>query len=200
MTTDNKKEWLLKARIDYYAPFMNLWFAFNSWYRSHYPELSDKGDRELITKVKSDDTARNPLFTRYKQLLSDDVRNKDVLYFKSILEQLYFALENSELNYRVTLPEKQNKKVCFSNSLIDYKSNDNFSVQNIIKKSSQKDKVKLDSIFITSQHSLSFSGIIEMIYQARCELFHGSLEPNDYNHELIKYCYYVLLTLLEKGR
>ena len=68
---DHKKEWILRANVDYFSQFMTLWLAFNSWYRSHYPELGIK-DRVLINRLKTDLTARNQLYSKFKNLMAED--------------------------------------------------------------------------------------------------------------------------------
>lgn len=63
MPTDYKKEWIEKAAIDYFSPFISLWLACNSWYMSHYSDLDDEypgdktaSDRDFINKLKEDNT------------------------------------------------------------------------------------------------------------------------------------------------
>ena len=73
---DYKEAWLQKSRIDYFAPFVSLWLACNSWYRSHYSELGNQ-DREFINKIKTDFTKRNHLFQRFEDsLLGSDEKKK----------------------------------------------------------------------------------------------------------------------------
>jgi hypothetical protein len=41
-----------------------------------------------------------------------------------------------------------------------------------------------------------FKGIIEIVYKIRCHFVHGQLEPNENNHEVVKYCYFLLRVLM----
>lgn len=50
-SSDYKKEWFAKARIDYFSPFLNLWLACNSWYNFHY---SLTQDRDHVNTLKTD--------------------------------------------------------------------------------------------------------------------------------------------------
>ena len=68
---DNKKEWLNKSRVDYFANFMMLWLAFNSWYKSHYSELK-KNDRTFINKIKTDFSGRNQPYETFCSLISEN--------------------------------------------------------------------------------------------------------------------------------
>lgn len=69
---DNKKEWLQKAEIDYFSPFISLWLACNSWYRSHYSDLVPQNDRRFINKIKTDFTPRNHMFIKFEKNLNED--------------------------------------------------------------------------------------------------------------------------------
>ena len=58
--TNYRDAWLSKASIDYFAPFISLWLACNSWYRSHYSDLTQPNnpdkegtDRDFINKLKT---------------------------------------------------------------------------------------------------------------------------------------------------
>jgi len=68
---------------------------------------------------------------------------------------------------------------------------------NLIKRPRQPDKIKLDEIYIIDDRERFCACLIEIIYQVRCYLFHGDLEPSEENHEVVKYCYFVLLALLK---
>lgn len=67
---DFKKEWMEKASIDFFAPFLNLWLACNSWYRSHYAEITTT-DMAFINEIKTDNTGRNLLLNKFKKLIVD---------------------------------------------------------------------------------------------------------------------------------
>jgi len=192
---DFKKEWLAKAEVDYYSQFMSLWLSFNSWYRSHYSELSDKNDRQFIEKIKSDFTLRNPLYTNFNNLIAKE-KIKENIRFKSDLESLYYSLNRASIKY--PKGHCSNTLISFDSALYEYNKRKFIgSYEDLMKKPHQKQKVKLNEIFITSNLELFFACLIEILYQVRCLLFHGNLEPTKENHEVIKYCYSVLLALLD---
>jgi hypothetical protein len=83
---DYKKDWMKKADINYFAQFMTLWLAFNSWYRSHYSEIT-LNDREHINTLKTDYTGRNLIYKRFEYLMEED-KTKEKMKFKSDFEAL----------------------------------------------------------------------------------------------------------------
>lgn len=189
---DNKKEWLNKSRVDYFANFMMLWLAFNSWYKSHYSELH-KRDRAFIDKIKTDFTGRNQLYTKFTELLAED-KIKENLKFKSDLESLYYVLNRAGIMY----PKGHYRhSITFETALTDYSRRRNINgYVNLVKKKSQKNKIKLDEIFIVDDKEQFFACLIEIIYQIRCYLFHGDLEPTPENYDVIKSSFFVLEALI----
>lgn len=53
-----------------------------------------------------------------------------------------------------------------------------------------------DKLKLTADKSVLFNGFLEIIYQVRCQLVHGQMEPTDENHEVVKQCYFLLYTLM----
>lgn len=49
---------------------------------------------------------------------------------------------------------------------------------------------------LTDQKSVVFNGFLEIVYQVRCQLVHGQLEPNDDTHEAVKQVYFLLRILM----
>src|SRR5659263_14078 len=94
MPTDYKKEWIEKSSIDYFSPFISLWLACNSWYRSHYSEI-DSTDRDLINKIKTYGSGRNHLYDKYFNLI--DKNNKAGIAFRTNIELLHYSLERANL-------------------------------------------------------------------------------------------------------
>ena len=107
-----KKEWLEKAAIDYFAPFVNLWLACNSWYKSHYSDINGT-DRDFINRIKSDFTGRNHLYTKFKNII--DNPSKEGIYFRANLELLHYSLERTQLR-----PEGGIQKCSFRNAVVNY--------------------------------------------------------------------------------
>ncbi|MDR0522268.1 MAG: hypothetical protein LBH00_10510 [Planctomycetaceae bacterium] len=56
--------------------------------------------------------------------------------------------------------------------------------------------LELDENYITTDYNKLFPILFEAIYQVRNSLIHGSMEPHDENHNVVKYCYFILWELL----
>ena len=199
---DHREAWLQKARIDYFAPFISLWLACNSWYRAHYSEMSNATDRAFINKLKTDVSGRNHLYTQFKNLLKGDQTRKDIA-FKANLEMLHHSLTRANIK-----PERLLYPCSFTRFLIDYGRKDHADgYVNIIcnpkilksgklSSSDQGRVYRLDEIYITSDLDCVFSGLIETIYQIRNMVIHGYVRPEKDEHEVVKYCYLILADLL----
>jgi hypothetical protein len=203
---DYRIQWMQKAKIDYFAPFISLWLACNSWYNSHYSELLPCQDRKLIDTLKNDSTRRNHLYKQFDDCINNgDLKKK--LNFRNNLELLHYSLERAELK-----PEKF-KKICSFNSLcIDYSTKDDETTYyNIIKQpridfrlntdnsihlDDINDVIELDKIYIDSDLKKVFAGLFELIYQVRNLVIHGHIKPEKDEHEVVKYCYLILADLM----
>ncbi|MGM0429796.1 MAG: hypothetical protein ACQEQ2_05805 [Pseudomonadota bacterium] len=204
MPVDYKKEWIEKSAIDYFSPFISLWLACNSWYMSHYSDLNDShngsgsaSDRDFINKLKEDTSGRNHLFTKLSELLEKP--GKEGISFRTDVELLHYSLERANLR-----PERISS-CSLQSAVIDY--NDRNSTINLIKRpqinqdgsvraSEEHDVIKLDSIYITSNKQHCMAGLVEIIYQVRNMLVHGSLNPDKDEHDVVKYCYRILWELM----
>ena len=198
----HKEAWLQKARIDYFSPFISLWLACNSWYRTHYSEISGN-DREFINKLKTDFSGRNHLYTNFKKTLSGEQTKNDVS-LKSSLEMLHHSLGRVAFK-----PEKLIKQCSFTNFLIDYSKKDDASAyESIIKKPDFKKTGELtaeyegrvfclNKIYIISDFEKVFAGLFETIYQIRNMVVHGHVKPEKDEHEVVKYCYLILSDMIE---
>jgi len=193
--SDNSKDWLSKAEIDYFSPFVSLWLACNSWYNYHYPEKGQT-DRERINIIKDDKTKRNHLRRKFKELLQET--NPDATSFRSNLEQFSRALDEAGIH------EKGNGElVCFDNALYSSGAPRESLIVKIKKTTTGKLRKKdanrvidLGTLTVTSDKDKLFAGVFEMIYQVRCNLVHGSLEPSKQNHTVVKYAYQLLWDLM----
>lgn len=195
--SDFKKEWLQKADIDFFAPFVNLWLACNSWYKSHYSEITTGIDRDFINKLKSDFSSRNHLFSKYQNIIDD--QGMAALNFRANIELLHYALE------RTNLKPDRIATCSFRSAVIDY--NNSASTKNLIisPKINQDGSVhasdiplvvKCDKIFISSNKEEFFAGLLEIIYQVRNILVHGNLNPEKDEHNVVKYSYLILWDLM----
>ena len=192
---DHKEKWLAKAEIDYFSPFVSLWLACNSWYNSHYPDAGNR-DRDKINKIKTDATTRNHLRNKFKRLILE--QNSISFAFRNNVEQLARALDNAGLQ------EDNGEAINFENaSCIPNAARENLKITvhrtskgNI--PSREIDRViDLGTLTVTSDADKLFSGLFEIIYAIRCKLVHGTLEPNEYNHTVVKYAYLVLWDLMQ---
>ena len=204
MPTDYKKEWIEKSAIDYFSPFISLWLACNSWYMSHYSDLNDKypgnntaQDREFIDKLKGDITGRNHLFTKFAELI--DKTGKGGISFRTDIELLHYALEHANLQpERIRSCSLQSAIVNYSDkeNPINLIKNPRINKNGSVHADDEADVIRLDNIYITSNHQHFFAGLFEIIYQVRNMLVHGKLNPNENGHDVVKYCYRILWELM----
>lgn len=204
---DFREAWIQKAQIDYFAPFISLWLACNSWYRSHYSDLGgnpdrEASDREFINKIKTDFTRRNHLFKEFERIIKG-THNRKTLGFKTNLEMLYFSLNRAELQ-----SDKLKYSCSFEKMLIDFSQKENQEAyiniiasprinQNGTVHADDIDNViKLDNKYIVNDPETVFAGLFELIYQIRNMLVHGNVKPEKDEHEVIKYCYMILSDLM----
>jgi hypothetical protein len=195
---DYKKEWFTKSQVDYFSSFVNLWLSCNSWYNFHY---SLANDREHINKVKSDFTNTNKLFKEFDKLFNGSFTKEQKSLFANI-ELLHYSLNRKVLN-----PPSLIKPLNFENVLIDYSQKavptayTEITIKNA-KTITGKLKAVVsgvdfgDLVFVNDSKKV-FAGLFEIIYQVRCLLVHGDLEPTEENHEIIKYCYLILADLMK---
>lgn len=195
---DYKKEWFSKSQVDYFSSFVTLWLSCNSWYNFHYALGSD---RDHINKVKSDFTNTNKLYKEFDKLFSGAYSKEQKSLFTNI-ELLHYSL-----NRKVLIAPKLIKPLNFDNILINYdQKGNNLGYTSIIIKNAKTKTGKLKSavngvdlgeiVFINDSKKV-FAGLIEIIYQIRCLLVHGDLEPVEETQEIIKYCYLILFDLMK---
>jgi hypothetical protein len=208
MTTSStfKPEWIEKSKIDYHAPFMLLWVSFNSWYKSSYPQ---NNDRSSINFLKLDISSANAMYKQFCKLISEGAI-KENLVFKSNLEGLFYALNTANIPYSEKDKNGQDILITFNKMLKEYTKRKNaVNYVNIIitptkeelekqyEAGESKPFIRLDEKYIINDNETIFAGLIEVIYQIRCYLFHGGLEANDEaHHEVVRYCYEILLALM----
>jgi hypothetical protein len=181
----NTTEWKKLSKIDYFGLFIKNWLAFNSWYRGYHPQFTK--DRECINALKDTGDSRNSAYILFSRMINGT--DRESISFRDNLDGLITALN------RVTLvTPKYTGSISFRNALIDAASND---YQNLIKKSTQHNKMKLGAIFVIDDTEVLYKGLIEIIYQVRCMLFHGELEPTEEKHQIVKYGYLVLNSITD---
>ena len=201
MTTDKdyKKEWFTKSRVDYFSPFVNLWLACNSWYNFHYATLS--GDRAHLDVLKTDASKQNVLYRKFNTIFSSAPSKEQKSLFSN-LELLHYSLARAEIQ-----PSKWKQPLKFSSMLIDFSNKDDrMGYVNVLIDEARKadgslkaniNGIDLGEVVIENDAQKIFAGTLEIIYQSRCMLVHGELEPTDENHEVVKYCYLILHDLMK---
>ncbi|ADW18591.1 hypothetical protein Despr_2452 [Desulfobulbus propionicus DSM 2032] len=190
MSGDYYKEWRAKAEVDYFPQLVVLWLSTNSWYRSHYSEITTKRDRDFLNKLRDDHSTRNKLFTRFDRLLGS-AGTKDHAELISVIEALSFALNSALLLWE---ENKGDSVITFENCLLAL--NPKMYGSLVVKKRAPGIRIS-DTLKLTDDKSSLFNGLLEIIYQIRCHLVHGQLEPNNENHEVVKHCYRLLHLLMQ---
>ncbi len=186
-----QREWLKRAEVDYFPPFMSLWASFNAWYEGHYPDAA-KNDRGAINNIKKDGIEHKVLVKNADARLTGV--DRESIEFRTNLEQLYYALEDSALTY---INVKRTEKMSLANVLITYNGrNRRTAYKNLIVENDDAQAIQLGSIHITNETDIVVAGLIEIIYQIRCQLFHGKFEPVEANRKVVKYAYFVWLALM----
>ncbi|MBO7596801.1 MAG: hypothetical protein J6T70_07135 [Bacteroidales bacterium] len=195
---DYKKEWFAQSQINYFTAFITLWLSCNSWYNFHY---SLAKDRDHINKIKEDSTSTNKLFCEFKNLVSQSNTKEQKIFFANI-EQLYYSLNRNRISGdRLLFP------LSFEKVLPDYSRKDEASAYESIviqnartrtrKLRSGVSGIDLGEIVLIDDQQKVFAGIFEIIYQVRCQLVHGNLNPTEENLDTVKYCYFILYDLLK---
>lgn len=189
MSGDFYKEWREKAEVDYFPQLVVLWLSTNAWYRSHYSEITTRRDRDYLNRLRDDHTSRNKIYARFDRLLGSE-GTKDNAELISVIEALSFALNNARL-----LWEEDNSAtvITFENCLLTFNPKDYGSL--VVKK--RAPGITINKLLkLTDDKSVLFNGLLEIIYQVRCQLVHGQMEPSDGNHEVVKQCYFLLHLLM----
>ncbi len=181
--TDYKKEWFLKAQVDYFSSFINLWLSCNSWYNFQY---SLDNDRQHIDKIKTDFENHNKLFIAFKKLFDEEPPKEQKNLFSNI-ELLHYSLSRKTLT-----PKKLKQSLSFENVIIK----DAKTKTGKLKKAFENAK-DLGDIVIDGDKKKVFAELFEIIYQVRCMLVHGEIEPKENSHEIVKYCYLILFDLMK---
>lgn len=183
-----KTEWKEKATIDYYSHFLALWVGFNSWYLEEYHDYHLTTDRQYINKIKTLFIPTNKPYEQFTSFLPYS-RDKKNSTFCAYLEGLYESLERANLKYK----NKEGKKLSFHHVLIDRKWVDLLKTS----PSEPESTIDLGHIKIGPSMEIFFASIVELIYQVRCLLVHGQMNPKESeNYEVIKYCYLILWSIM----
>jgi hypothetical protein len=199
--SDNTSKWKQLSEIDYFGLFIKNWLAFNSWYRGHHPNL--KSDRDCINELKNTTDARNSAFTHFCRLVEGSGR--DSISFRDSIDGLVTSLT------RVTLRNSNQKQykgsITFENALVDKKYINLIVNKSKVEEFENRERgeedesipffINLGSIYVVNDTELLYKATLELIYQIRCLLFHGELEPTEENHQIVKYAYLVMNSIMK---
>lgn len=189
MSGDFYKEWREKAEVDYFPQLVVLWLSTNAWYRSHYSEITTRKDRDFLNKLRDDHSTRNKIYTRFARLLSSE-GTKEHAELISVIEALSFALNSAQLLWDENNPATG---ITLINCILTPNPKTYGSL--VVKKNVAGIKIN-KSLKLTNDRSALFNGLLEIIYQVRCQLVHGQLEPSEVNHEVVKQVYFLLHLLM----
>lgn len=215
-------DWIRKSRVNYFACFMELWVGFNAWFKQACGETED---RKCINKIKQGDISTNELLKTFDYLLYE-TDSKEAILFRGNIEALYYTLNAANLKYPKGPKSKSDpneieyRVVGFNAVLPDWSKKTNAGAyhdlfhsfkpesQRELEQEEQKieenpdyldEFIELDKVRLVNDAELIFSGLIEIIYQVRCKLFHGDLDPDDPAHyDAVKYCYELLLEMASR--
>jgi len=195
---DYKKEWFNKSQLDYFSAFITLWLSCNSWYNFHY---SLGNDRQNIDEIKKDQSNKNKIFHEFRNLFLQNGTKEQKSYFGN-LEQLFYSLNRNPIQ-----TDKLKYPLSLETVLIDYsKFNDITAYESLVIKNAKTKSgklrknvsgVDLGEIVLINDPQKVFAGIFEIIYQVRCQLVHGNMDPTEENIDTVKYCYFILYDLLK---
>ncbi len=168
MPINTISNWYRYSQIEYFTPFMKLWLAFNSWYKQFLPHCQT--DRDAIEEIKRGGTIRSA----FDQVL--ETQGDDGEEFRTALALLVKELRLQQIN-----------NVGFTNSDIE-PNFQSFTPRIQAQKINTGSIVKLDDeTVITSDKSILFPELVEVIYQIRCGLIHGDFDVDDRRaHRLVK--------------
>jgi len=189
MSGDFYKEWREKAEVDYFPQLVVLWLSTNAWYRSHYSEITTRKDRDFLNKLRDDHSTRNKIYTRFDRLLSSE-GTKENAELTNVIEALSFALNSAQL-----LWDENNSTtgITLTNCLLTPHPKNYGSLA--VRKRAPGITIN-STLKLTDDRSVLFNGLLEIIYQVRCQLVHGQMEPSEVNHEVVKQCYFLLHLLM----
>jgi hypothetical protein len=142
-----------------------------------------------LNKLREDHSTRNKLYTRFDRLLQAEGTKDSIELFNQI-EGLFFALNRALLLWD---EEQSNSAITFGNCLLT----PNPKTYGSLEVKSHASGIRIsDTLKLTNDKSALFNGLLEIIYQVRCQLVHGQMEPKAENHEVVKRCYFLLRVLM----
>jgi hypothetical protein len=158
----------IQSQIEYITPFLKLWFAFEGYLNQIFP--TENNQRDLIEKIKTE----SHLFVWFEKYINESSEAGDI--FKNAIERL------TKLTDIEPLLNSKGERISFS-SLIDKRE-----------RPPETEVFKFQGVNLTRDCRAIFKQLIEVIYQARCNLMlHGNFSLDNYSHlELLEKAYIAL--------
>ena len=171
--------WYKYSQIEYFTPFMKLWLAFNSWYKQFIHNV--RTDRDAINEIKTGSVIKN----NFEQLI--DASSDDA---KELREAFSVLVQEIRIQ---GLTNESGTNVKFAQSDIEPDFRD-LSKKSKTRKLNTGDLIELDeNTVVTSNKSILFQEVLEIIYQIRCHLIHGNFDiENQRAHRLVRGAFIVL--------
>ena len=189
-------QWKEKAEIDYIPLFMSLWISFNAWMEEIYRGFEEADqvqadqvqDRYKLNLLKRN---RHQLFDKFDELIH--TRDIDGVRFRGNFGELHRSLVNAHIPYR----DWPRAIISLDSCPITWKGNSS-TLESVLKAEGQRDRIKIgENLWIEDNTLRLFAAYIEILYQIRCELFHGKLEPSPANERVMKQLYLTLSMIME---
>lgn len=184
------QQWKEKSQVDYIPVFMALWVSLNAWMKNEYEKM--ERDRDYIDLLKRD---TSKLSDRFAELINPGEVNPSSLKFHGNFAELIESLKHVNIYYK-----KTKKKISFENCVITWekeKEKRKYESVIVIQKHGES-KIKIDDkIWVDNNVQRVFAAYIEILYQIRCALFHGTLSPIRKNETVIKHLYLTLSMIME---
>lgn len=160
-------KWYNQSQIEYLTPFLKLWFAFEGYLKQIFP--GENNQRCLIEKIKTE----SHLFDWFEKYISESSEVGDI--FRNAIERLV------KLTDIDPLINSKGERISFS-SLIDKRE-----------RPPETEVFKFQGVNLTRDYRAIFNQLIEVIYQARCNLMHGNFSLDNVSHlELVEKAYLCL--------
>lgn len=157
-------KWYNQSQIEYITPFLKLWLSFEGYLKNTFPNLNIQ--RDLIDKIK----AEHHLYQWFERYIQEQSEQGEI--FRKSIERL---VQLTRIN---PLTDNQGRSISF-NTLIDQRA-----------KPPIAEIIKLPSINLIRDNREVFKQLIEVIYQVRNALVHGSFLLDNPSHiELVEKAY-----------
>ena len=178
-------QWKEKAQIDYIPLFISHWLSFNAWMQDNFSGTDDRPKLELIKQQP------HPLYDRFNDLiLTKDI---DGNRFRGNFGELHRALVNASIPYK----KWPNEIISLDACPITW-GGVSPTLESVLKKENQQHKIEIGkNLWVENDTKRLFGAYIEILYQIRCELFHGRLEPSRDHERVMKQLYLTLSMIME---